>query len=68
MEWILNHTSLMSSAVVEMRSSHDNTWAELHVTGYNQGYYELLVTNPAGRAVVATWTVQDACKSPVNMY
>ena len=28
-----------------------------------EGFYELLVTNPAGRTVVATWTVQPACES-----
>ena len=32
--------------------------------GY-RGFYELLVTNPAGRTVVATWTVQPAGKTPV---
>ena len=69
LEWRRDHVPLAPSLTVEMRTRHDRTWAMLNVSsdssqGY-RGFYELLVTNPAGRTVVATWTVQPACKTPV---
>jgi hypothetical protein len=69
LEWRRDHVPLAPSLTVEMRTRHDKTWAMLNVSsdsseGY-RGFYELLVTNPAGRTVVATWTVQPACKTPV---
>ena len=67
MEWKHNKMLVTPSTNVEMRTSHANSWAELHVSGSTVeeygGSYELLVTSPAGRTVVATWTVEEAGES-----
>lgn len=59
--------SLTTSNNVDIVTNHDNTRTELHVTGYTTemygGSYELLVTSPPGRTVVATWTVEEAGES-----
>ena len=64
MEWRHNKTLLATSAGVEMRANHDHSWVELRVKEYvvevGGGSYELLVTSPAGRTVVATWSVKQA--------
>ena len=66
-EWRHNQLSLTPSVSTEMRGSHDHTWAELHIAEFDPevhgGSYELLVANPAGRTVVATWNIEQACES-----
>lgn len=55
---------LTPSDNIHIETNHDNTRTELHVTGYTTevygGSYELLVTSPPGRTVVATWSVEEA--------
>ena len=51
------------------KMGQDKMWVMLNVSSENsedyEGFYELLVTNPAGETVVATWSVQPACKTPL---
>lgn len=64
MEWTHNQIVLTSSTNVHIETNPDNTLTELHVTEYTTevygGSYELLVTSPPGRTVVATWSVEEA--------
>ena len=60
------------STSTELRASQNHTRAELHITEYDnevhRGSYELLVTSPAGRTLIATWSIRQACESDYYVY